>query len=67
MKLNLHNQRQPHPHMDDQARRAIVEGHHLGQYPPEGYEPDYEEEDEDEFNEAEMYGDQFEAGNLHTS
>lgn len=37
--------REPHAHMDDDHRRAVVEGHHLGQYPPEGYELGYEDED----------------------
>ena len=41
-KLDLGNQRKGQPHMDDEARRAVIEGHHLGQYPPEGYEPDYD-------------------------
>ena len=28
---------EPQQHMDDEHRRAVVEGHQLGQYPPEGY------------------------------
>lgn len=41
LKLNL-DQRKPVLHMDDMMRRAVVEGEHLGQYPPEGYEMEYD-------------------------
>jgi hypothetical protein len=47
----LEKQRQPHPHMDDDHRRAVVEGHHLGQYPPEGFEVEYDDEDEHSYDE----------------
>lgn len=59
--------KEPQPHMNDDHRRAIVEGHHLGQYPPEGFEDDYDEDDENDFQEGEMYEEQYEVGNLHTS
>ena len=55
LKLMLENQKKDVPkkreqaHLDEDHRRAVVEGHHLGQYPPEGYEMEMDyDEDEDE-------------------
>ena len=50
LKLMLERQKkeQQQPHMNDDHRRAVVEGHHLGQYPPEGYEMEMDDYDEDE-------------------
>ena len=33
----LKKNKKEQPPMNEEHRRAVVEGHHLGQYPPEGY------------------------------
>ena len=59
--------REPQRHMNDDHRRAVVEGHQLGQYPPEGYEGDFDEEEDENGYEEDMYEEAYEADNLHTS
>ena len=63
--MNLGQPKQPR--VDEQHRKEVVEGHHLGQYPPEGYEGEYDDEEDEEFHESDLYGEEYQQGNLHTS
>ena len=64
---------QPSPPQDhfmrnnDAARRAAVEDHHPGQYPPEDYEGEYPDGEEYMYDEYDESGGEYPGGNLHTS